>query len=356
MPNAQQPSLSPETEIRIAALHSLRGANFWSHRPVTRMDLIVGQYDQISSADVPNVASALERAMPGLIEHRCSIGERGGFLQRLRRGTYAPHIVEHVALELQVMAGCEVGYGKTRGGDEPGEYTLVFEHRHSHAGLRAAALALEVVQHAFAGTLESVDDAVEELTALLETPDAPPGRERVLCGITGGGPRHETREALLRRGLGDAERVVDVAPGSLLEEGLPYARSAMAIILDADLSDVPERYREEERARRLVGVVADGVERGGVVVVPAKEWELQDYARERECRVAIFATTDDITRRDQRVARAQALVREGRIVLESFDRSCDGGALRDDAPAAAQVAAALAMFTFEEHQPGHAGP
>ena len=99
----------PSTEIRITALHSLRGANYWSQRPVTRMDLVVGEYENISSADIPGLVETLERAMPGLVEHRCSIGERGGFLQRLRRGTYAPHIIEHVALELQAMAGCEVG-------------------------------------------------------------------------------------------------------------------------------------------------------------------------------------------------------------------------------------------------------
>jgi cyanophycin synthetase len=346
------PNVPPaDAEIRIIALYSLRGANFWSQRPVTRMDLVVGRYDEISSADVRGVASSLERAMPGLIEHRCSIGERGGFLQRLRRGTYAPHIIEHVALELQAMAGCDVGYGKTRGGDGPGQYTLVFEHCHANAGLRAAALSLEVVQRAFAGTLDSVEGAVQELRSLLETPDFPSLRQRVLCAITGGGPRRETREEMLRRGVSDAEIVVDVAPGSLLQAGLPYERSEMAIVLDTALSDVPDRYRDEERARHLVGVVADGVRRDGVVVVPAKEWELQDYARERECRVVIFATDDDITRRDQQVARAQALVRDGRIVLESFDRSCDGGLLRDDVPAAAQVAAALAMFTIEELQP-----
>ena len=350
MPNVDGPAPdpSPHAEIRITALHSLRGANFWSQRPVTRMDLVVGRYDEISSAEVPEVTSSLERAMPGLIEHRCSIGERGGFLQRLRRGTYAPHIIEHVALELQAMAGCDVGYGKTRGGDEAGEYTLVFEHCHANAGLRAAALALEIVQRAFAGSLESVDYAVSELASLLATPDAPPLRQRVLCGVTGGGPRHATRAEMLRRGLSDAELVVDVAPGYLLQAGLPYSRSDMAIILDADLTDVPERYRDEERARQLVGVVADAVARDGFIVVPAKQWELQDYARERECRVAIFATDDDITRRDQRVARATALVRDGRIVLESFDHASDGGALREGVPAAAQVAAALAMFTIDE--------
>src|SRR5687767_2298725 len=340
--------LSPETEIRLTGLHSLRGASFWSQRPVTRMDVVLGRYEDISSADVPGLPQSLERALPGLMEHRCSIGQRGGFLQRLARGTYAPHIVEHVALELQVMAGLEVGYGKTRGGDVPGEYTVVFEHWHERAGLRAGALALEIVQRAFAGTLEAVDYAVRELTALLATPDAPSLHQRVLCGITGGGPRHETREEMLRRGLSDAELVVDISPSYLLQAGLPYARSEMAIILDADLTDVPERYRDPERAHRLVGVLADGVRRDGIVVAPAKDWEIQDYAREKSCRVAIFATDDDVTLRDQRVACAVALVRDGRIVLQTYERTMDGGAIRDGVAIAAQVAAALAMFATAE--------
>ncbi len=91
----------PATEIRMTTLHATRGANYWSRRPVTRVDVIVGAYDDISSAHVPGVTAALVGAMPSLIEHRCSIGERGGFIIRLRRGTYIPHIVEHVALELQ---------------------------------------------------------------------------------------------------------------------------------------------------------------------------------------------------------------------------------------------------------------
>ncbi|MEJ7811694.1 MAG: hypothetical protein WKG32_14880, partial [Gemmatimonadaceae bacterium] len=180
------PLPDPTTEIRITALASLHGANFWSMRPVTRMDLAVGAYDDISSAQVDGFGAALRSALPGLAEHRCSIGERGGFLTRLRRGTYAPHIIEHVALELQTMIGHDVGYGKTRGGDAPDEYTLVFEHQHAGVGLRAAALALGVVQRAFAGTLTTVDAAVAELKALARSPDVPPLRQRVRCGITGG--------------------------------------------------------------------------------------------------------------------------------------------------------------------------
>src|SRR3954469_18894191 len=240
------------TEIRMTTLHATRGKNFWSLRPVTRMDLQVGAYEDISSAGVPDLTRQLTAAMPGLIEHRCSIGERGGFLVRLRRGTYAPHIIEHVALELQTMMGHDVGFGRTRGGDVDGEYTLVFEHVHEQVGLRAAALALEAVQQAFDGVLESVDAAVAELKAIAETPDTPPLHHRVLCGVTGGDGRAEAQR-MLRERLGDPDAlVIDVSPGYLLQAGLPYARSSMAIILDAKLADVPPRYQEDERATQLV--------------------------------------------------------------------------------------------------------
>ncbi|MFL5578371.1 MAG: cyanophycin synthetase family protein [Gemmatimonadaceae bacterium] len=345
----------------MTTLHSARGANYWSRRPVTRMDLEVGAYDDVSSAQVPGFTDALLAAMPGLEEHRCSIGERGGFVLRLRRGTYAPHIIEHVALELQTMIGHDVGYGRTRGGDVPGEYTLVFEHLHEAVGLRAAALALETVQRAFAGTLTTVEHAVAELASLAATPDVPALGQRVLCGITGGAFRGETRDEITRLGCrttanGEAELIVDVAPSYIFYQGLPYAHSELAIVLDARPTDVPERYRDPERARRLVGVVADAVREGGVVIAPAKEWEVQDMARDAGCRVAVFATDDDLTARDKKVARAAALVDGGRIVLECRGRTEDGGALRDDAPAAAQVAAALALFTMRELGLGPGAP
>ncbi|HKG90686.1 MAG TPA: hypothetical protein VKA84_02270 [Gemmatimonadaceae bacterium] len=342
----------PFSEIRITTLHSTRGANYWSSRAVTRMDLAVGAYDDISSADARGFTEALVGAMPGLVEHRCSIGERGGFITRLRRGTYAPHIIEHIALELQGMIGHDVGYGRTRGGDSPGEYTLVFEHQHEAVGLRAAALALETVQRAFAGILQGVDAAVSELAALAKTPDVPPVQQRVLCGVTGGSFRGEVRDLILRHRCCSDDLVVDVSPGFLLQAGLPYTHSDIAVVVDADLHDVPERYKDRERAQRLVSVVADAVDRGGIVICPAKEWEVQDYARDAGCRVAIFATDNRVTRRDEKVARAVAFVsRNDHIIIEHLDDETDAGPLDPDVPAAPQVAAALAIYTLQEIQP-----
>ena len=131
----------PFSEIRMTSLRTLRGINYWSRRPVTRLDMTIGAYDAISSAEIPGVTEALVTAMPGLVEHRCSIGERGGFIVRLRRGTYPAHIVEHVALELQLMIGHDVGYGRTRGTGMLGAYMLVFEHEHEAVGRRAAVRA-----------------------------------------------------------------------------------------------------------------------------------------------------------------------------------------------------------------------
>jgi hypothetical protein len=342
------PLPDPYSEIRLVGLRSLRGANFWSSRPITRMDVAVGEYDEIHSAEVPGFTEALVRAMPGLWEHRCSIGERGGFVTRLRRGTYAPHIAEHVGLELQTMIGHDVGYGRARGGDREGEYTVIFEHLHAEVGLRAAALAMDIVQKAFAGELADVDFAVAELRSLADSPDVPAITQHVLCGITGGGDRGAVRAEMLRRGVDDEALIVDVAPSYILNVGLPYARSDVAVVLDTDVQDVPGRYREEERNLQLVAVLADAVKHNGIVVVPSKEWEVQDMARAADCRVAVFSTAERVPARDTRVAHAVGMVRGGRIVIEAIGETADGGELVPGVDPRAQVAAALAVHSLRE--------
>lgn len=338
----------PFAQIRRVGTWTVAGANFWSSRPVTRLDVAVGAYEEISSADVPGFTDALLGALPGLWEHRCSIGERGGFVTRLRRGTYAAHIAEHLALELQTRLGHRVGYGRARGGDRPGEYTVAFEHRHAGVGARAAERALEWVQRAFAGMPLDADAALAELAAVAATPAEPAPGRRVLCGITGGGDRAAVRAELLRRGAEAAGEVVEVPPAQMLITGLPYARSAAAVILDAAPDEVAPRYREPENAARLVSVVADATPRGAVVVVPARAWEVQDRVRDAGCRLAVFAAEGRVSGGDARVAHATASAAVGRVVIESRGRSHDAGPLRPDAPAAPQMAAALAWFALRE--------
>lgn len=106
-------------EIRV-----LEGANYWSRFPVLEawVDL-QGLKDQ-SSDEMPGFNARLMGWLPTLIEHRCSVGTRGGFFERLRRGTYLAHILEHVSLELQTLAGSSVGFGRARETHESGVYRV----------------------------------------------------------------------------------------------------------------------------------------------------------------------------------------------------------------------------------------
>ncbi len=308
----------PFAEIRVLTLESLRGFNYWSRRPVTRMDLNIGAYEEISSADVAWFTQQLLAALPGLVEHQCSPGHRGGFVERLERGTYTAHIVEHVALELQTLIGHDMGFGRTRGTGELGCYTIVLEHRSQMVGLRAAALGLDIVQRAFAGTLLGITAALSELGTLGAAPDAPRLESHVLCGITGGAGRAETLLALreLRETTRDdgASSVIDLSPSYLLHAGLPYATSDVAIVLDARLIDVPELYRDPERAARLVSMVADAVPAGRVVVCASDIPEVHDLVRNYGRTVRTFQASSDCAVQAQRAAKcatecmAEALV------------------------------------------------
>ncbi len=344
---ADRPAADPYAEIRLIGLSAARGANYWSRRPITRLDLMVGAFDELSSADVGGVTDRLVNALPGLEAHRCSIGERGGFITRLRRGTFALHIIEHIALELQTLLGHSVGYGRSRGGDVEGAYTVVFEHQHEATGLRAASLALDVVQQAFAGTLESVEHALAELRVIAATPDVPPLKPHVACGVSGGPMRSLLRSEIARRLAFDSELVVEVNPAVVLQAGLSYATSDMAVVLDGDLVGVPERYRDEERTWRLLAVLIDAVPRGGVIVAPAKAWALQDAARDQRCRVAIFSGTDDVTDRDRRVARSVSWVSNGEVIVEHRGTVVHTEALLPEVDPAVQAAAAMVQFTMQ---------
>jgi len=245
------------------------------------------------------------------------------------------------------MAGYDLGFGQTRGGSAPGEYTLVFEHGHPAVGLLAATEALDVVRRAFAGTLEGVGAATLELRAIATSPVLEVGERHVGIAITGGSAREETRAELDRRGV-SPEKTLEVAPPLLLAEGLPFTRCDVAIITDARLTDVPERYREAEHARKLVSVLCDGATGGGIVVAPVTEREIHAYARRQGCRLAVFSADESAAATREGVLGA-AWIADGRIRIRRAGAAhADAGAARDDTPAVAQVAAALAAAVMDE--------
>lgn len=132
--------------MRILKTQTLRGPNYWSirHPNLILMRLDLEDLADRPSDQIPGFYEALSATLPSLIEHFCSPGHRGGFLSRVRQGTYMGHIVEHVALELQTLAGMPTGFGRTRGTKDPGVYQVVFEYQNEQAGRYAARAAVRL--------------------------------------------------------------------------------------------------------------------------------------------------------------------------------------------------------------------
>ncbi|HML58260.1 MAG TPA: cyanophycin synthetase, partial [Ferruginibacter sp.] len=105
---------------------------------------------------------------PTLYDHRCSEGVPGGFFQRVDEGTWMGHVIEHVALELQTLAGMDTGFGRTRGTGNPGEYHVVFDYVEEEAGIRAARMAVETVQSIIDQREVSLEPFIQELREIRE--------------------------------------------------------------------------------------------------------------------------------------------------------------------------------------------
>ncbi|NJN19798.1 MAG: cyanophycin synthetase [Oscillochloris sp.] len=133
--------------MRVLEKRVYRGPNLYGYRPVIRLTLDLEEIEQYPSNLLPDFTDRLVTLIPTLHEHGCSYGEPGGFILRLREGTWIGHIVEHIALELQCLAGTEVSYGKTRSvpGQE-GVYYVVYSYIEEQVGLEAMDLALRLVR------------------------------------------------------------------------------------------------------------------------------------------------------------------------------------------------------------------
>lgn len=134
--------------MKILQTRTLRGPNYWSIR---RHKLIVVRLDLEDLADrpsdtLPGFYDGLVQVLPSLEEHHCSPGYRGGFLSRVRKGTMMGHVVEHVALELQVLADMTVGFGRARATSTPGVYQVVVEYQNEAAGRYATRAAVRLCQ------------------------------------------------------------------------------------------------------------------------------------------------------------------------------------------------------------------
>ena len=155
--------------IDIVDIISLRGPNIWTYRPVLEAWVDIGALEDFPSNRLPGLPQRLAAWLPTLVEHRCSIGERGGFLQRLREGTWPGHILEHVALELQGLAGFPGGFGKARETSRRGVYKVVVRAWQEDVTRRALHAARELVMAAIEDRAFDVAGTVAELRELADS-------------------------------------------------------------------------------------------------------------------------------------------------------------------------------------------
>ena len=156
----------PDLDIR--EIHILRGPNIWANYPVMEAWVDLGSLKDTGSDEVPDFNDRLKTWLPGMIEHRCSVGERGGFFQRLDRGTYPAHILEHVTLELQTLAGHPLGFGKARETCVEGLYKVIVRYLDEVVVQECLRSARELLLAAYAG---GEFDVAAEVTRLQDVVD-----------------------------------------------------------------------------------------------------------------------------------------------------------------------------------------
>lgn len=153
--------------MEIKAIRAIEGKNMYCNRPVIVLQLDLQEYGQCYTNEIEEFTKHLLKHLPGLEEHFCSRGKRGGFVERLTEGTLLGHVVEHIALELQYLVGSDVVYGKTRWLADPSLYEIVFEYEVQECGYLAARQAVQLVEAILQEQPWSLEDNLWQLQKLM---------------------------------------------------------------------------------------------------------------------------------------------------------------------------------------------
>jgi len=154
--------------IEFLKIVHLRGPNMWTYRPVLEAWVDIGELENHPSNTLPGFNERLTRWLPGLLGHRCSYGEEGGFVKRLEEGTWPAHIMEHVTLELQNQAGMPGGFGRARSMTQLGRYKVIVRAWHPDVTRAALYAARDLVMAAVNDTAFDVVATIKRLHELAD--------------------------------------------------------------------------------------------------------------------------------------------------------------------------------------------
>jgi len=165
--------------MKILKIQALRGPNIWSvyRKKVIQMRLDLEETEEFPTNKIPGFRERIEELIPSLITHRCSEGVHGGLFMRIDDGTWMGHVIEHIALEIQTLAGMETGYGRTRETKTPGIYNVVFSYVEENVGIYAAEAAVRIAEALIKGDKYDLDADIQRMKEI---------RERVRLGPSTG--------------------------------------------------------------------------------------------------------------------------------------------------------------------------
>ncbi len=169
--------------MNILELRVLKGPNVWSVRRsnLIVMKLDIGQYEDLPTNKIPGFYENLIKLIPSVKTHYCSEEFEGGFLKRVKEGTWLGHVIEHIALELQTLAGMDCGFGRTRSAEATGIYYVVFAYQNEYAGKVAGKAAVKLVEELTKGIVSDISELVADLRDIYEEERLGPSTESLIA-------------------------------------------------------------------------------------------------------------------------------------------------------------------------------
>ncbi|MBI3711880.1 MAG: cyanophycin synthetase [Burkholderiales bacterium] len=232
-------------EIKALRTTHLRGPNIWTYRPVIEVWLDIGEFEELPSNKLPGLYERLTARLPGLMQHRCGVGEVGGFLERLREGTWVGHILEHVVLELQNLAGMRTGFGQTRSTHVRGVYKMAFRTRQEQVGRAALSLGHDLLLACINNQDFDLDTPLTDLRDMVDSLCLGPSTSHIVDAATDRRiPSIRLTEGnLVQLGFGSAQRRIWTAETdrtSAIAESIASDKDMTKSLLKACGVPVPE--------------------------------------------------------------------------------------------------------------------
>jgi Cyanophycin synthase-like N-terminal domain len=279
---------SARHELRVTALRTLRGRSYWARVPITRLDLSTGAYDGERLACEERAIRRLWDALPALARDASRAESSDALPLRVGHDTRAAQVVGLVARELQRLSGDDVRFVRTRGAEHRGDYLVAVEHAHGEVGREAALCATRLVQAAFDDDAIDVASALRALSSARARADEQRPTATISCAVCASHRWQPLVDEIVRA----VDDVCRVAPADIVERGLCYAESRVAVVPACDADGVPADFRARARVDRLYAVMVDALQRGGVLVCPASAIALRAHAAARGRRVLCFDGAD----------------------------------------------------------------